>query len=357
MIYLLFLLFYFITITTEKKTSKGANLGRFLVAVLYTLLVGLRGIHIGKDTETYYQHFYLFGQFGCDFVEPGFDYINRFCYSQGWLPFSSMLICASISIIPICYYLFKLKHSEYIIASFLFYMSTFVILCNGMRQCIAVGLVFALLFYVHEHEFNKRTIIIYTIGVICASFFHISVLFLLPIILLKKVALSNKLCIIIYLISFLFVFVNFASYVPMLNIELGNRDYSNYFEDLKRTEKSILGFIVTSSLNIGIFTIMIKSSLFKNYTFISNLVLTYFILVNVGYHILMIPRFSLYFSCFVYFAIAHAITCKEYNKKTDALKLFVVCMYIVIIYKAFMSPSNMLMPYEFFWENNLVWVP
>lgn len=194
MIYIAYFLILLMLLKFERQMPNEQNSYRFLIPLVYILFIGLRGANVGVDTPVYYQHYYTFGQWGCDFVEVGFDWLNRFCYHQGWSQAPFFVICAAFAIIPVSYAVnSNLTRKEYSIFMLLFCTTTFITFCNGMRQSMACGIFFFLIFFVSKStkSFTYK-VSIYILGIIFASLFHASIFLVSPLILLNRISLSNK---------------------------------------------------------------------------------------------------------------------------------------------------------------------
>ena len=158
MIYFGYLLFLIIMLLIERYIIQLKPLVRLLIPVVYIFLIGLRGVSIGVDTHTYYEHYYIFGQWGCEFVEPGFDWLNRIMYSQGYGANAFFIVNAAITIIFIYLALNRLG-KDYTIAAFCMYMLTYSFLVNGMRQGVACGIFIYTLLVFYHLTLNKYLLI------------------------------------------------------------------------------------------------------------------------------------------------------------------------------------------------------
>lgn len=329
----------------ERTNKNISKLCRILIPVLYALLIGMRGQNVGVDTHTYYEHYYVFGQWGCDFVEVGFDWINRFCYSMGWGANSLFLVMAIITCIFFYFSLNRLKSRDYSVAAFFVYLFTFTFLVNGMRQGVAVSI----FLYAYWLMVERRWVW-YVLCILFASLFHASVLLLLPIYLLNQYHLPNKLYTIIYLLSFLGVFINLSPYLP--KIELGNRDYSNYAEDVKIVTASSLGFLITTSLNVIVFYLMQSNKLFEKIPLLANLVFVAFCLKNLAFNIPIIGRVTIYFSWFIFLLYPYLFSaCRTYLFQSRRMTfLFILMINVSVWLNSLFSSTNKLLPYLFYWE-------
>lgn len=352
---MIFIPFYFIVIlilAKERSSTVPNYFLRFFLAVLFILLVGLRGEYVGVDTPNYYSHYYIFGPDGCDFVEVGFDWINRFCYHHGWGVGSFFTICAAVTILPVVTVLNKLSNKEYSLAALLFYGISFATLCNGMRQGMAAG-IFLLLGYTlcDEDNQNRKYYLIYSLGVLFASLFHTSALLLIVFPLLVKIPLSKRICTIIYVLSFAFVFFDFSDFIPNISSILsGPNNYSRY-DDLQFTEStSWFGFAVSSIAYIIIIILMYASDSYKEYPLLSLFVLIACILKNMAFGIPIIGRMSMYFEWFIYILLAKLHYEQRALAKYPPVWILLFSIYLAVGINAIISSQNKILPYQFNWE-------
>ena len=81
------------------------------------------------DSNTYYDHYYTYGKWGCDFIEPGFDWLNRVLYAQGYEANSLFVAMAAISLLFLYLALDRLDRN-YSISAFCVYLLTFTFFVN-----------------------------------------------------------------------------------------------------------------------------------------------------------------------------------------------------------------------------------
>lgn len=353
MIFIFFFLTVFLILRTEYKASQPNHFSRWFLAVLYILLVGLRGQYVGWDTPTYFDHYYMFGEFGCDFVEVGFDWINRLCYHNSLGVGAFFTICSAITILPVAIIFDKMSNKEYALAASLFYCMSFITLCNGMRQGMAAG-IFLLLGYnlCFEDSITKKRYLVYVAGIILASLFHASALALIIFPFFKKIRLSKNICTAIYVLSFLFVFYDLSAYIPDISsIVIGSREYSRY-ENLTFTEgTSWLGFIISSSSYVTIIILMYIDDTYKKRPMLSVFVLAACIIKNMAFGMPIVGRWSMYFTWFIYVLIAKMFNDMSLRKKTGILWLILFSIFFAVTANAFLSSQNKILPYQFIWED------
>lgn len=355
MIYIAYFLILLMLLKFERQMPNEQNSYRFLIPLVYILFIGLRGANVGVDTPVYYQHYYTFGQWGCDFVEVGFDWLNRFCYHQGWSQAPFFVICAAFAIIPVSYAVnSNLTRKEYSIFMLLFCTTTFITFCNGMRQSMACGIFFFLIFFIQKStkSFTYK-VSIYILGIIFASLFHASIFLVSPLILLNRISLSNKKYILIYISSFAFIFINVSAYLPA--IELGSRDYGRYLGgELTEKSASSLGFIVTTLRNVLFLILLVKINAFKRFTLLANIAFLMLVFTNMGFNIPLVSRINMYFTPFYTLMLAIVISDTKIRLlvQTRVLLFGLITIVLVLTVYAISSPANKVSSYTFYWMNS-----
>ena len=352
MIYIVYLILLLILLKLERRKASTNNVFRYIIPAVYIFLVGLRGANVGVDTPVYYDHYYTFGEWGCSFVEIGFDWLNRFIYHLGYSHAPFFCICATLTVVPVVVAVNdKLSRQEYSIFMLLFCTTTFVSMCNGMRQNMACGILFfTLVWYENTSAKLSNRVIIYMLGILIASLFHVSVIFIAPIIFLKYLHLSNKQYVSIYILSFMFLFVKVSSFIP--EIQISNRDYSGYVDtNFANQSASSLGFFISTLKNILFLTILVKSRLFEKYALWSNLTFLTLVFLNVEYSVPLIGRINMYFVFFstVMLAIVFANRNEYKNTNNIIMQLLILIVLVMSVY-GYVSTANKLLPYNFYWE-------
>lgn len=345
MIYFVYLFLLLLLLKAERVDIRLSRVCRVTIPVIYTLFIGLRGKNVGVDTHTYYDHYYIFGRWGCDFVEIGFDWLNRFFYSLGWGANSLFLAITGISCLFFYLALEKLKGKYYTVAAFFIYLFTFAFLINGIRQGVSVAV------FIYAYKFiEERKWYYYIPCILFASLFHASALLLLPIYLINLYHLPGKIYTYIYILSFIGLFVDLSPYLPQ--IELGNRDYSRYAMDVKVASASSLGFIVTTLLNIIVFVLILKNQLYKKIPLLVNFIILSFCLKNIAFNIPIINRVSIYFTWYIFIILPYIFySCRSYL--LNSRKFSITCIMLIYFatwFNSLFSDANRLLPYLFYWE-------
>lgn len=349
MIYILYIFLIVCLSYFGKNTFKLYKINRILACVVYILIIGLRGKNVGVDSRNYYEHYYIFGRWGCDFVEYGFDFINRTLFAWGLGAEVFFLVCI---IIPAYFIYLSLNRSEYYTGSaIMFYILSYVFMINGMRQGIACGL----FIFAYRYIIEKR-ILLYVLFILIGSLFHASILILLPLyfVLNIKWNIKNVYYIILYISSYLFVFFDFSGVLSYFyTFTLGNRNYSEIYGDIRVESASSIGFIFISVLNTIIFIMIIKTDFFKKQRVLSSFFLLSAACTNLAFNIPSINRVAIYFVLFTYLLLPMLISeyvrlYRRYDRRF--VYLFFIIMYSMNFMSTLFSKSNMLLPYEFFWE-------
>ena len=243
MIYIIYFLIISLLLRIEYHRSIPTPSYRWFIAVIYILLIGLRGMNVGVDSHTYYSHYYAFGETGCDFVEAGFDWINRVCYSFGFESWVFFLIMSCLTILPVQFAMVKMENRLYSVFAALFFFLTFSDICNGMRHCVVCGVFLLISWSIYIKDYTLKLKLFCTAAIILSSLIHASALMLIPFVFLGKISLSNKLYLILYLFSFTLIFIDVSPYIP--SITIGSRDYSHHLEEISAIRYSCQPYIIS----------------------------------------------------------------------------------------------------------------
>lgn len=342
MVYIIYVCILLVLLSIEQR-SKYKHFVRAIIAILYALLIGLRGESVGVDTVHYVDHYYEYGEFGSDFVEPGFNWINMVVYAANMGPHWFLTIFALISIFFIYCALYNLDSKSYRIAAVCFFFLSFYPYINIMRQMVATSIFIFAVRYIED-----RKLLLYVCCVIFASLFHASALVLLPIYFLNKHNLSNKYYFILYIVSFVFIFYDFTDYIPLLKIDM--RDYGRYMEDNAVADFSLIGFLVTTTLHVIVLYCMFVNDYFEKYPLLSNLVFMYFFIYNVGIHVPILLRVGVYFQFFVYLMYPLILRGRHFVISKGITIMCIISINLALWINAAFTKSLGILPYNFFWE-------
>lgn len=275
---LIMLMVTFLMYVAQKKNNK-----KMIIIPIFLLAVvaGIRGSDVGVDTSNYIQIFDFYNRVGIGFVKRDFlfYYIAAFLmyfFNQPQIPlFAFALILYSLIILRLWDFRYSL---DLRICSSLFFLYYFGSTMNGLRQMLAVAIIFYYSRYIKREKYKK-----YFIGVLIAALFHFSAVIavVLPLIYMfiekpnnpKTVEIMKKVLIAIVPIALIFIYM-----------------YSGYLDEINGIK---IGFMATVRLVLFLVTyilykkevsiregITLKHALLKKdaYTFISVLCLIGYLL-------------------------------------------------------------------------------
>lgn len=133
-----------------------------LIFVFLALFAGFRSVEVGVDTYQYYNIFrWINGDNYLGFIEPGWNYLNRYIYSAGG---NFLILLTSVSVLTLCPVFFVTKKaSPYIFLSiFVFYaLHLYCGAFNLMRQYLAVSIVLLAYYYLAQNRIKIAIIILF----------------------------------------------------------------------------------------------------------------------------------------------------------------------------------------------------
>ena len=345
-IYFVYLVILLVLLLLERTSRKGKYLIRTIIPLVFTCFIGFRGISVGVDTENYVDHYYRHGLYGADYVEKGFDWINRWLYAQGFSAHIFLFVLSAIAVLFLTLSIRKKEGSEYTIAALCLYLLTFSYLINSVRQGIAA----AILFFSTEF-IEKKKLVIFLLLILLGSLFHASVLLMIPVYFFAQLKLDNLVYVFIYLISFSGLFIDLSQFIP--SFQLFGRDYSIYIDHLRIEDASPLGYIITTTLYVIVFFLMLNHNIFKKYPVIANLTFIYFVLRNLSFSLpIVLGRIAGYFPWFIFLVYSILFNKEErsqFNSVWLAASIIIVFNAVLWIH-SLLSPANMQIPYLFFWQ-------
>ena len=322
--------------------QKGRSiLFRIMACLLFIAIVGFRRYTVGVDSESYHDLYYAIPSQNYVWIEIGFDWLIRFLDSYYCEYNALFLVCITITAVPM--FLLLERSNHYVFSAFMFYTLTLPTVMNGMRQCIAVGLFMLACLFI---SYKKK---IAFFSCMCFAFlFHYSCAVLFPLYFILNKRLNEKLYIIIYIVSFLFCFINPAALIAPLAslVNFIGQDYTEHTLGSSNS-LSILGFLFNVSTNILIFYWTIKSRSFEKYPVIANSVFIALVLKNVSFNMPIIGRLMMYFSWFQFFLIPLAINEMRISvQKKFYCKVIIIALFLIGAFHNLYSPVMKMMPYE-----------
>lgn len=221
----------------SKKVSK--YLFFFLAISIPALLASIRGIGVGVDYIEYVRHINeiinidsisSFSVLDSN-MEFGFNFIiYLFSRFTDYFPVIVFFIYAFMSffVVKACKNLFE---NEFVFWGYLFYLATFWLFgFNGLRQAIAIAIVFYSFTYIKE-----RNIYLFILTIILAMFFHKTAIVVAPLYFMINLKNKNK-GTIVFIITILGVVLG-AYFLEQTSSILGYEGYltSKYVQDSRGT--------------------------------------------------------------------------------------------------------------------------
>lgn len=182
----LFILLYVILLFVRKSVRRE---GLFLVLLLFSLLIGFRGISVCIDTQSYLDIYDTIGRSGYSgYPEPLYGYLNLWCnrLGFGFHLFQWVVSLISMSLIGRVI----IRHSpNYGYSVFVLYAMFFIFYSmNIVRQALAVSLVFYGCHHLYYHRHTK-----FILCVALAALCHSSAAIALCLLFVHKVQLRPML--------------------------------------------------------------------------------------------------------------------------------------------------------------------
>ena len=202
----------------------------FLIIAASSLIIimSLRDISVGIDLKNYFYEFQNSLYFWNNKIrghEIGYTLINLL-FKQLNLSFQAFLTFVSIFIVSTIALIYRL-YSKNIFLSFYLYVSIglFQLSMSGLRQIMAISItIIAFIMLL------RRKRILFVMLIVLATYFHMSAIIFLPVLLLEKFKLTQKKAMIIYF-SFLAISLLMASFdffIGILYNQIANTKYSIY---------------------------------------------------------------------------------------------------------------------------------
>lgn len=334
------------TISCKRQTSRGRLLQAIFCTALLVCIQGLRHETIGIDSCNAYRPFFesVIGGIGNIFdiddvlygFEPGFVIFTKIIKTLFSDTQLYILICSSLSIIPIGYLIYKyadnIPLAFIIFSSFIVYHFGF----SGIRQAIAIGIT-AIAF-----EFIvKRKPIWFVVFVLLSSSIHSSaILFLIAYPLYHRLRLTPKM---LFLVAICFIVVLF--FVKPIVLGLTELIFSGERYMSKAMENAIPSYNLMILLAVLLFFTYLSDD--KRLQPIRSILLMSVISQSLGLASTSASRVAYYF--IPYFAIALPITTSSMESRYF-MEFIIVSFFIFFFFYSCGNGYLDVIPYKFFWE-------
>ncbi len=336
---------FFLAAYAEKIESKKAV---WVIIVILSLLAGLRNVSVGIDTKTYLNYFSLISEGQTQYVyglEKSFVYICSLLLKI-WNNHQFLLTLFALITHGLVIFRFWKDRElcSFKWAVFSYYILYFAFSLNGMRQSIAVAIVFYATYFLRQGKYAK-----FIISTLIASLFHftsiISLSYLLFEIILVKFYDSNR-----KIKSFVFSSIGVVALI-IVATELLNR-YLRYFTNVYIS----IGYMVFAKLALLLLSIFLikKGNDESKKAFVLSCRWYYFlglILNFLSYIFLYAGRVGQYYYIFETIYIGYIF--KEKNNSIEILLLKFCNLFLLLFYlfDGLASGSQGEIPYRFFWQN------
>ncbi len=335
----------------DKKISEKLKILLFVLALLIPIVISGIRYNVGTDFLTYYYSIDNINSMSINQLlqsdyEIGFGIIAKIamCFNEEQVVF---VIFAILTVIFA--FLGILNKKEKISISlgmlvylFMFFTSSF----NGMRQCLAVVIMFFALKYIINKRFVK--FLLFTLFAMC---FHKTAIVLLPFYFILNIKNDNSLIKLVSLVAVTVLALNIDAFLNIMsNIELFEK-YTVY------TTGSIggIGHIVLNILILFVLSIYIKRLIHydKDNEKFFFLYLIGVILSMLSLKVVALARISSYFTIvLIYLLPAIPKVIKEKKEKeciTILMFMFIILLFILEVYVFGMSD---VIPYQTFIERS-----
>lgn len=345
----LILFLYVLLYAKEQYTNyRVKNYHTLIITVLLSLLAGLRGGEIGRDTDQYTYLFHRMGRlidlesaFNFTTMEPGYVLLQYYVYQLGFSHQSFFIICSALILAPVGFIYSKYSKNPWI-AFFVFI--TFpvytTIAFSAIRQGLAVGFVLIAFHYSQQGRLLK-----YLFFILIAFTFHTTALFFLPIFWLNKIKFSNKVVAVSVIAIFLGQLLKFA----MLSF------FNNYTRLVYTADDEGGQLMYFFYIGLLIFTLKYREFLDGKYQ--DNKIYVYMLIITVVIWPMCsvnpaLFRLTFYFTIFVPLYITNFFTSIK-SKKIGLLATVIVMIGGLLVFeKIVKNPAALNYPYQFYWEDN-----
>lgn len=289
--------------------------------ILLILIIGLKDISVGTDTERYLLHYLSdpvpnWKDGNVAGSELGFRYFEYWCNSIGFSWVSYSLLVSSIIVIPMG--LFFYKYSENLWASYMMYMTIglFAMNMTGIRQSLACSMVLLGMIML----LNKKYFW-FVISIILGYLFHYSAIiaFIIAVIPFFKYKSHWQLTLLLFIPLFAriggdAIFSLFGSYLP--------ERYDGY-ESQQFSMNPILELMWISIMIFSYVALKKRADISQNIFSMYVMIVLFVSSIELSFHVYMAGRLSEYFETVIVACIPSFINRFPSNEK----KLLTVAIY------------------------------
>lgn len=331
--------------------SRYFNFLFVLISILiFALLIGLRSVSVGNDTESYLRIFERsFSNPDHGYIqrlESGYILLNRFVYSIFDGSFTAlMLITGLVSISLIFFTLAKFSKDFFLSLMVFLSVGPFFFLHSGMRQ----GMALSILFFSSRYILNSN-LFRFFFSVAVASLFHLSALIMLPFYLIKKYTPKFQLIFMFWLFSIPFTLSPLFLYNLLELIEaLVPLGYDRYFYDISQLIRHSAGLgiraIFFHCIAFLLFVAIYKCRLTKEEHFLIVMATLGISMSNYLMYSVNISRIALYFNIYLTLAVPVALYYLFKGFDFHFTKLFFVFAFFALYLRQIANDNYNIFPY------------
>lgn len=333
--YFLYLLLILICAYVGKQ-HKWARIAAFAVSVFF---MGFR-LDVGVDYESYRDCFeleyYIF--------EPGFTLLCRYLVSHELSVQYMFFTMALLTYAFIYKYLEDDDEIEYFPTALLLYLTSFSIICNVMRECLAAAI------FLYSYLFvKKRKIIPFLLLVSLGTMFHYSMLVCLPFFWISSKLMNKKQYTIIYAVSFIFCFLRLESMISFAvpYIALYERWFNYLDKDTYTSGYFSMGILLDIFKLVFFMWLSIRNDLHKQYPILFNLFFVSCVFFNMRIGSPLFTRLGMLFNWFVCMVIPLSIAKEKTNSLRQFGIVFIIAHFLTTsVYYIYYDKSSCMYPYQ-----------
>lgn len=176
-----------------KRKVAGKNI-YILYVLLLSIIVGFRAKDVGTDTASYIAYYFS----SPEYMEMGWNKMVLLARMADLSPYFFNWIVAFVSLFFIAYVIAKEVPNSIYGLYFFYAMGFYFLMFNGMRQLLAVAIVFFALYCLQQKK-NKEFVLI----VLLASLIHTSSLYVLPLVFINKLNVNMRRLVVSIILSLL----------------------------------------------------------------------------------------------------------------------------------------------------------
>lgn len=301
----------------------------FFSCILFLLLLGLRGVHVGSDTIQYYYHYTVDEITGFNMsslnLEIGFQFFEVICRKAGMSWQSFLFLQSLFIIISLGVFINKFSANPYLSTLLYFTCGMFSINISGGRQSLAIAIIQIGLCCLYDKKYFW-----FFISVAIAFLFHYSAVVCLVFFFLSKLNFRNDRQLLFWL--FLPLIARFWGddvLLPIFNYLPGR--YLAYYEDEIHQMSLIREVSIFVVLFFCYFGLMVKKKDITTFDYQMFACLGLFAACEeLSFSVYMAARLSLYFK--IAYIILIPSVLKKYHNMRPILTTFIVFLFIVAFF-------------------------